>query len=159
MASIKERNGRFCVIYSYVDEDGKRRQKWETYKTKAEAQKRKKEIEYKESIGSFVIPQCKDLNALLREYVELYGKDKWSLSSYDRNQALINNYIGPSIGQTRLEDINTHFLEKFYQQLLKMPAVPRNFTDKKSDRTVERVLYGIFINCCAAVLSRPRNGS
>lgn len=136
MASIKERNGRFCVIYFYVDEDGKRRQKWETYKTKAEAQKRKKEIEYKESIGSFVIPQCKDLNALLREYVELYGKDKWSLSSYDRNQALINNYIGPSIGQTRLEDINTHFLEKFYQQLLKMPAVPRNFTDKKSDRTV-----------------------
>ena len=136
MASIKERNGKFCVIYSYSDEDGKKRQKWETYKSRAEAQKRKKEIEYKESIGSFVIPQCKDLNALLREYVDLYGKDKWSLSSYGRNVALINNYIGPSIGQTKLEDINTRFLEMFYQQLLKMPAVPRNFTDKKNDRTV-----------------------
>lgn len=136
MASIKERNGKFCVIYSYTDDAGKRHQKWETFASRTEAQKRKKEIEYKESIGSFVIPQCKNLNALLKEYVDLYGKDKWSLSSYDRNVALINNYIDPSIGQTKLEDINTRFLEKFYQQLLKMPAVPRNFTDKKNDRTV-----------------------
>ena len=48
MASIRERNGKFNVIYSYTDADGKRKQKWETYATKAEAKKRKKEIEYKE---------------------------------------------------------------------------------------------------------------
>ena len=50
MASIRERNGKFNVIYSYTDPDGKRKQKWETYATKAEAKKRKKEIEYKEEI-------------------------------------------------------------------------------------------------------------
>ena len=50
MASIRERNGKFNVIYSYTDADGKRKQKWETYATKAEAKKRKKEIEYKEEI-------------------------------------------------------------------------------------------------------------
>ena len=32
MASIRERNGRFNVVYSYKDEDGKRHQKSETYK-------------------------------------------------------------------------------------------------------------------------------
>ena len=29
MASIRERNGKFNVIYSYTDADGKRKQKWE----------------------------------------------------------------------------------------------------------------------------------
>ena len=53
MASIKERNGKYCVIYQYTDETGKKKQKWETYADKAEAKKRKKEIEYKEELGQF----------------------------------------------------------------------------------------------------------
>ena len=47
MASIKERNGKYVVIYSYKDENENRKQKWETYNTKSEAKKRKQEIEYK----------------------------------------------------------------------------------------------------------------
>ena len=54
MASIRERNGKFNVIYSYTDADGKRKQKWETYATKAEAKKRKKEIEYKEEMEDYI---------------------------------------------------------------------------------------------------------
>ena len=65
MASIKRRKDKFCVIYNYTDTDGKRKQKWETYATKAEAQKRKKEVEYKEKRGTFVIPQCKTMKDLL----------------------------------------------------------------------------------------------
>ena len=45
MASIRERNGKFNVIYSYTNEKGERKQKWETYETKAEAKRRKKEEE------------------------------------------------------------------------------------------------------------------
>lgn len=56
MASIKERNGKFVVIYSYKDEKDNRKQKWETYKTKSEAKKRKQEIEYKQEMGSFIVP-------------------------------------------------------------------------------------------------------
>ena len=41
MASIRERNGKFNVIYSYTNEKGERKQKWETYETKAEAKRRK----------------------------------------------------------------------------------------------------------------------
>ena len=44
MASLVERNGRYCVVYSYNDKTGKRRQKWETYKTMQEAKKRKKKL-------------------------------------------------------------------------------------------------------------------
>ena len=57
MASIRERNGKFNVIYSYTNDKGERKQKWETYETKAEAKRRKKEIEYKQSLGTFVVPK------------------------------------------------------------------------------------------------------
>lgn len=74
MASIVERKNRYCVVYQYDAEDGKRKQKWETYKTMAEAKRRKAEIEYKEELGTLVVPNCKTLEDLLKEYVALYGK-------------------------------------------------------------------------------------
>ena len=69
MASIRERNGKFNVIYSYTNEKGERKQKWETYETKAEAKRRKKENEYKKEMGSFVVRKCKTLDELITEYV------------------------------------------------------------------------------------------
>ena len=102
MASIRERNGKFNVIYSYTNEKGERKQKWETYETKAEAKRRKKEIEYKKEMGSFVVRKCKTLDELITEYVALYGKENWALSTYEGNVSLINNYILPIIGDTKL---------------------------------------------------------
>ena len=34
MATINKRNGKYCVIYYYVDAKGKKRQKWETFDSK-----------------------------------------------------------------------------------------------------------------------------
>ena len=136
MASIRERNGKFNVIYSYTDPDGKRKQKWETYATKAEAKKRKKEIDYKEEMGSMVIPQCKTMKELLDEYIALYGKDNWALSTYDGNVSLINNYILPIIGDVKLAEINTRFIEKYYQKLLKTPAVINPMIGKRMNEYV-----------------------
>ena len=136
MASIRERNGKFNVIYSYTDPDGKRKQKWETYATKAEAKKRKKEIEYKEEMGSMVIPQCKTMKELLDEYIALCGKDNWALSTYDGNVSLINNYILPIIGDVKLAEINTRFIEKYYQKLLKTPAVINPMIGKRMNEYV-----------------------
>ena len=136
MASIRERNGKFNVIYSYTDPDGKRKQKWENYATKAEAKKRKKEIEYKEEMGSMVIPQCKTMKELLDEYIALYGKDNWALSTYDGNVSLINNYILPIIGDVKLAEINTRFIEKYYQKLLKTPAVINPMIGKRMNEYV-----------------------
>ena len=123
MASIHERNGKFCVVYNYVNVDGKRKQKWETYETRAEAKRRKKEIEYRTAAGSLVVPKCKYLRELLNEYVDLYGRDTWAVSTYSSNVRLINNYILPLIGNAKLCDINTRYLERYYQQLLKTKAV------------------------------------
>lgn len=82
MASIVKRNNRYCVVYTYKHTNGTLKQKWETFTDLADAKNRKKEVEYKESVGTFVAPQCRTLKDLLKEYVTLYGRTKWALSTY-----------------------------------------------------------------------------
>lgn len=123
MASILKRGNKYCVIYRIYDDEGNARQKWETFDTEAAAKKRKLEVEYKLSIGTFEAPKCATVKEMFDEYVRLYGREKWSFSTYDGNVSTINNYIIPTIGNTRLDQINNHFIEKYYQSLLERPAV------------------------------------
>ena len=138
MASIISRNNRYCVVYSYVDEQGNRKQKWQTFKTLPEAKARKTEIEYNQQLGAFTIPNCTTVSELLTEYVSLYGKAKWSISAYTSNMSLIRHYIEPLLGSVKLKEITARTLEKYYQTLLKTPAVPKmtNRKNKKSSSLV-----------------------
>lgn len=136
MASIVERNHKFCVVYYYKNSAGVRKQKWETYDTRAEARKRKKEIEYKQEISTFVVPKCTNLSELLDEYVFIYGTKAWIMSTYQAKTGLIKNYIKPLIGSTKLSEINTLFIEKYYQTLLKTPAVINPMTKKRKNEFV-----------------------
>ena len=138
MASIISRNNRYCVVYSYVDEQGNRKQKWQTFKTLPEAKARKTEIEYNQQLGAFTIPNCTTVSELLTEYVSLYGKAKWSISAYTSNMSLIRHYIEPLLGSVNLKEITARTLEKYYQTLLKTPAVPKmtNRKNKKSSSLV-----------------------
>lgn len=133
MASIVERRNRFCVVYQYDTEDGKRKQKWETYKTMAEAKKRKAEVEYKESLGTLNVPKCQTVNELLKEYVALYGKTTWAMSTYKGSTAMIEHYISPIIGSMKLNEVTPRVLEKYYLSLLKTPAV-RKITQRRSSK-------------------------
>lgn len=67
MASIYKRNGKFAVMYNYVDETGKRKQKWESFRTMAEAVKRQKEVEYKTVAGTLTVPKCTTVSELLKD--------------------------------------------------------------------------------------------
>ena len=51
-------------------------------------------------------------------------------TNYGSNTALIRNYIEPMIGETKLSDVTTHFLEKFYQKLTTTPAVAHPINGK-----------------------------
>lgn len=44
MASIVKRKSKYSVVYDYTDENGKRRQRWETFSTNAEAKKEKSKL-------------------------------------------------------------------------------------------------------------------
>ena len=136
MASIVRRKNAICVVYLYDDIDGKRKQKWESFKTMEEAKRRKTEVEYQMQVGRLVVSHCEVLDELLKEYVALYGKVTWSISTYDNNMALIRNYISPMLGRMKLTDITPRVLEKFYQRLQKTKAVAK-VTDKKG-REIDR---------------------
>lgn len=151
MASIVQRGNRFCVVYQYTNENGERKQKWETYKTSSDAKRRKKEIEYKEELGTFTVPKCRSLDDLLREYVALYGKATWAISTYTSNVSLIENYISPIIGSMKLNEITTRVMEKYYQQLLKTKPVEPIIGKKKNEfltphtvRSVHKLLHSCF---------------
>jgi integrase len=118
MASIIRRGKRFSVVYTT---DGK--QKWESFKTEAEASARKLEIEYKQNTGAFVPPNPMTMEEFLNEYVEVYGVTKWSHSTYSSNTSLIRNYIIPMIGQWKLKDVTTKKMDAFFTKLKSQPAV------------------------------------
>ena len=135
MASIQRRGKKYCVVYRYQDEEGISHQKWETFDNQKDADKRKKEVDYKIALGQFEVPKCVKVKELLDEYVKIYGHNKWGVSTYDGNMALINNYIIPTIGDVKLSDINNHFMEKYYKELLKIPAV-KSTRNRKGLHTV-----------------------
>ena len=58
------------MLYRKVkDEDGTEHQKSEGFDTQKEAEARKKEIEYKKSIGQFTVPKCTtDVGRILRTF-------------------------------------------------------------------------------------------
>ena len=76
MASIVEKRGKYSVVVDYKDKDGKRRQKWESFDTKKEAEAYKAKIEYSKAVGlPTVLPNAGTVEDLLKEFVETYGKE------------------------------------------------------------------------------------
>ena len=135
MASLVERGSRFYVVYNYENDAGEKKQKWEGFKSKADAIRRKSEVEYRQDLGSVVIPQCETMHDLLKEYISMYGRNTWALSTYTSNVNMINSYIEPYLGQMKLSDITARSLEKYYQTMLRTQAVPK-CTDKKYKKSV-----------------------
>lgn len=133
MASITKRKSKYSVVYDYYDDEGTRHQKWETWGTYAEAKKRKAEIEHKQANNTFVPPSVKTVSDLMYDFMNLYGVNKWALSTYDAKKGLIDNYINPFIGKTKLHDVTPRFMDEYYRKLLKVQRVARNgqeFTDE-----------------------------
>ncbi len=150
MASIVRRGHKFCVVYTYIDAEGKRKQKWETFHSLPEAQSRRLEVEYKQDKGTFIVPQCQTVEELLNEFIDLYGKDKWTISTHKSNVGLIEHYVTPFLGSMKLQDVTVRVIERYYQKLLKTKAVDSDFRPNHPEyltaatvRSVHKVLH-----CC-----------
>lgn len=133
MASIVKRKKKFSVVYTYVDDAGNKRQKWETFDTNAEAKKRKAQIEYEQDTGTFIVPTAKTISDLLDEYTSIYGVNTWAMSTYEARKSLIANYIRPIIGDIKLEDVNPRMMDKYYRDLLKVKAVSSTYVKARHE--------------------------
>ena len=144
MASIQKRGKKHAVVYTYTDQEGQKRQKWETFNTKAEARKRKSAVEAELDNGTFIPPNTTTVEDFLKEFVDLYGEKKWGLSIYASNTALINNYINPLIGNLVVQDINKRTVDKYIQQLQKTAPVNTPYRHAKTEYvtpcTIEKII-------------------
>ena len=91
MASIIKRKKAYSVVYSYTDERGETKQKWETCHSHKEALKRKAEIENQQFNGTFLPPNKQTVSSFLEDFVRTYGVNKWGVSMYDSNTAIITS--------------------------------------------------------------------
>ena len=66
MASIIKRKKNYSIVYTYVDENGETKQKWETHTSYQEALKRKAEIESQKSSNSFLPPTNQNIASSCR---------------------------------------------------------------------------------------------
>jgi len=56
MASIIKRKSKYSVVYYYIDSEGEKRQRWESFDSHKDALKRKSEVEFKIIEGTFIPP-------------------------------------------------------------------------------------------------------
>jgi len=140
MASIIKRKSKYSVVYYCTDENGEKRQHWETWNTHQEAKKRKAEVEHKINEGTFVPPSAQTVSEFLYDFVALYGEKKWGVSAYDSNMGLIGNYINPLIGNVPIQEINPKSVDEFYKRLQKTNSVVCNNRKPKSEYVTASVV-------------------
>lgn len=117
MASIVKRNKSFSMVYTSY-EGGKKKQRWETYHSYEAALQRKEQIELiqakqKENLQS----HAETLSDLLWEYVTLYGRSRWSYSTYTNYVALMENHILPFWGEMWLTEFSPKIIATLYSRM------------------------------------------
>ena len=105
-----------------INENGEKKQRWETFKTYAEAHKRRAEIEYKQTEGTFLPPNKQTVADVLKDYVALYGEKTWSYSTFNSNCSMIANYIVSIIGNKENERDYAEGSGQVYQDTAKDSA-------------------------------------
>lgn len=120
MASIIKRKKNYSIVYTYYNEKGERKQKWETRSSYQDALKRKAEIENQKHTGAFVPPSDQSIANFMLDFVSLYGEKRWGVSMYDSQTALIGNYINPIIGDMKVQDITPRSISKPCRKRLRL---------------------------------------
>ena len=143
MASIIKRGKSYCVVYDYINSDGQRKQKWETFPSKKEASVRKSEVELAQKKGTFLPPSAETVAEFMDEFVRLYGELKWSPSMYDSSTGIIRNYINPLIGDLPMQSVTVKTVDIFIHDLHRTRSAAEKYhavkQDYISDSQVEKV--------------------
>lgn len=138
MATITKRNNGYAVIYRGF-KDGKRKQIWETYKTKEEATTRLKQLEIGEKKKSMTI---KDL---MKFYVDTYGAKRWSPKTYEDKTSRINNYILPLLANYKISKLKAIELDQYFSELERMDAIMGNGHKPKGIKVSPRTIKEVYI--------------
>lgn len=117
MASIIKRSKNNFTVAYYAVVNGEKKQIWEKFNTLKEAKVRKAEIENEINEGTFIPPNRQTIKEFLKDFVALYGENKWSLSTYSSNVALIDHYINPLIGDEPIQEFTVKSADLYLKNL------------------------------------------
>ncbi len=142
MAGLVDReNGSWAVVYSYKNEKGEKKQKWETFHDFKSAKARKAEVEYEQNNNKFIAPRDETLKDYLSgDYLNLYAKDKWGHSVWSSNMSLMNNYIFPIIGDVKLQAFDTLMIDRYIDKLRKTHPVSTRTHKAKTEYLTEHTI-------------------
>ena len=143
MASIIKRKKAYSVVYNYTDEKGETKQKWETCHSHKDALKRKAEVENQQFNGTFLAPRKTTVAEFLNDFVHTYGVNKWGVSMYDSNTAIIANYVNPIIGDLEVQAITTRVVDQYIQTLKKTPAVSSGNRKARTKFVTDKTILNI----------------
>jgi len=128
MATILKRGDSYCLKYR----DLAKKQRWESFKTKKEAERRKVQIEHQLQTHAYVDP--KDLQRTVGEAWKSFKETRWSglrLTTQAFYEAGWRTHIAPEWEHQRLRSIGTESIEGWQARLL---------TEGKGKRTVQAVV-------------------
>ena len=145
MATIIKRKSKYSVVYYYTDEKGEKHQKWETCQDYNEAKRRKAEIESQLFNGTFIPPQELTVKDFLADFVSVYGRAHWALSTFEANVAIISNYINPTIGNELVQCITPKFVDAYYVRLQSVECVSRKNRIAKTKYLTPATIHSIHI--------------
>lgn len=148
MAAIVERKKRYAVVYykhfKNEDSEDETRQVWETFQTMEDAERRKDQVEYLQRYGFEKMPDIVTVRDLMDEFVRVYGVNHWAFSTYQGKVGMIDNYINPTFGHVKLQDINPYSMELFYQSLRKVKAVSKKNRKAATEYITEHTISEIW---------------
>lgn len=122
MASIVKRGRSYSVVYM-TTVDGQRKQKWETYHSLDEAERRKQILTLFCKITAEKSGKRIDtVRDLMDRYILLYGQMRWSFSTFQSNCGLIRNYILPLFGAIKLQELSPLAVAELYREFLGPPG-------------------------------------
>ncbi len=149
MATIRKRKDKYVVIYDYINSNGERKQKWETFENKSDADKRVKQVEYEKSLDNFIAPNDQTVTQFFEEWVRFKAKTQWQYKTYMGNVQMIEHHILPIIGNVVLQKLTPKHVDMLFVRLRTKSVTGSKARGKSEDKipylssTTQRHVYSL----------------
>ena len=129
MASIFKRPGSktYSVIYDVTDDEGKRKQAWESGLSYTQAKTRKREIEEQKEKGTFARPNELTVAKYLEQWLEYYRKKGNAFSTCNMVENVLTNRVIPVLGAKKLQELTSKEVEEFFLELKKSQHIRSDY--------------------------------
>lgn len=145
MASIKKSNGNYYIVGSEI-KDGKRVRPLlhpHGFKTHAEANLKKQEIEVKQGMKTFIKPSTQIVSDFFNKFADHKAKSAWGPQTLSTNMYLINTHIKPYFKNFTLCELNPTILEEFFDSLASTKCKKKdNVLSQKTIQNIYDIVNG-----------------